>query len=275
MGGGNHDSGQRNSDLVREILDGARAAQRMTAKDLAEAVGITPRTLRNWLRNPSKLTGSQVERLSDALRISAENRANLYHLTSPRPETAAPPREAPSLAAYQRLIDGIIHPSIVTDHANDNLCVNRPFRELFGGVAPHTFASPMRNGMAYILFHPHASDVLGDGSPESFREHWLLQALTSLFIGLQQHPGDPRLLEIEREVRRRPKLLRAYEGLPDWIVRKGDLHVSSVPRPLRDPRTGRLRTVRIFTEEHLGYQPMTVTHTTFVLDEEPASAVAE
>ncbi|MEU1277808.1 helix-turn-helix transcriptional regulator [Streptomyces sp. NPDC005805] len=258
----------RDADLVREILDSTRVARGMTMKALAEAMEITPRTLRNWLRDPSGLTGRRIERLADALDISAENRANLRQLLVARPEPAGDPGEPPVLTVYRRLIDGSAHPAMITDHTAENFHINAAFHDLFAPVAPHRFASPLKNGLTYILFHPHAADVLGDGSPESFREYWLMPALAHHLAALRLHPGDARLRWAEREIRNRPRVRRAYEALPEWIVRNGDLHVNSTPRPFRDPRTRRPRTVNIVTEGHHGYQPFTLTHTTWVLDGE-------
>ncbi|MBT2369166.1 hypothetical protein J7E88_28585 [Streptomyces sp. ISL-10] len=241
----------------------------MTRKGLAEAVGVHPRTLRNWMQHPSRLTGEQIERLARSLCMSAENEANLRLLTSrkPAPLTVAEIREQPDMAIYRRLVDSTSYPSMVTDYSAENIYVNAAFRDLFGSVTPHAYASPLKNGLTYILFHPQAGEVLGSGDYASFREYWLMPAMAHFLAAWQQRPGDAKLLRIKEEILRRPEVRRAYEAAPNWIVRSGDIHVNSTARPFRDPRSGRLRTVHIVTEGHHGYQPLPVTHTTWVLDD--------
>ncbi|WP_228984227.1 hypothetical protein [Streptomyces sp. DH12] len=173
------------------------------------------------------------------------------------------------MAVYRRLVDSSSFPSIVTDYSSENLHVNEAFRRFFGHVTPHAFASPMQNGTKYILFHPEASSFLGAGDYASFREYWLMPALANLLAGWQQRPGDPKLLQTLQEIKRRPKLLRAYEATPDWIRRSGDIHVNSDARPFQDPRTGKVRTLHIVTEGHQAYQPIALSHVTFVLNDGP------
>ncbi|WP_307717970.1 helix-turn-helix transcriptional regulator [Streptomyces sp. V4I23] len=262
--------GDREPDqLVWEMLESARVAVGLTRKDLAQAMDVHPRTLRNWMKHPSKLTAEQIERLARPLRISAENIANLHRLTTQRPAlpTASELQELPDMEIYRRLVDHCLYPSLVSDYTAENIHINSAFRDLFASVAPHAFASPLRNGPKYILFHPQASDVLGTGDDASFREYWLMPALAHFLAAWQQRPEDGRLLHIKQEIMRRPKARRAFEATPDWIVRSGDIHVNSTARPFRDPRSGDLRTVHIVTEGHPGYQPLAVTHTTWVLDE--------
>lgn len=268
--------GEREPDqLVWAILEKARDGQGLTRKALAEALDVHPRTLRNWMKEPSKLTADQIERLSHPLHLSAENMANLHLLTAHRPAlpTASELQNLPNMEIYRRLVDSSSYPSLVSDYTAENLHINSAFRDLFASVTPHAFASPLRNGLKYILFHPQAADVLGTGDDASFYEFWLMPALAHFTAAWQQRPEDRRLLGIEQEIMRRPKVRRAYAATPEWIVRSGDIHVDATARPFRDPRSGELRTVHIVTEGHHGYQPLAVTHTTWVLDEHRPSPI--
>ncbi|WP_406301165.1 helix-turn-helix domain-containing protein [Streptomyces sp. NBC_00885] len=259
--------------LVRDILDSARAARGLTRKSLAEELGVHARTLRNWMQAPAGLTAEQIERLCACLPISAENRANLRLLTGQRSSmpTASALKGTPEIEVYQRLIDGCSHPSLVTDHAAENIIWNDAFRDVFGGVTPHRFAHPMRSGLKYILFHPKAYQMLGGGDMEAFREGWLMHALANFSAALEQHPDDENLLMIEREIARRPGLRKMYAATPAWIFQCGDIHTHPSPRPFRDPRTDELTTVQVVTQGHRGYQPFTLTHVSFIVADAPSA----
>lgn len=257
--------------LVCEIVDSARESLGLNRKELAKKLRVHPRTLRNWMQCPSGLTAEQIERLSVALSLSAENKTNLRFLTGQRLSTPTVNelKDLPEMAVYRRLIDSCSSPSIVTDYIADNIIWNAAFQDIFGGETPHRFAHPMQSGLRYILFHPRAHHLLGGGDVEAFRHFWLMPALANLTRASEQLPGDEKLLLIEQEIQRRPKLRRAYEATPAWIFKYGDIHTNSSARPFRDPRTGELTTVHVVTEGHRGYQPVMLTHTTFVFEDAP------
>jgi transcriptional regulator with XRE-family HTH domain len=266
--------GHHPDDVVHELLESARRALGLTRKALAGRLNVSARTYRNWMGNPSKLSADQIERLVKALALSPENRANLYILTGQLPPapSASELLDTPEMTVYQAILDDSSHPSVIYDYAWDVVRTNAPYRALFGSVRPHATAWPLHNGMKYILFHPDAPQQLG-GNPKEFKEGWLMPALANFRAVLQQRPGDPHLQTIERQISRRALTRRAYEALPDWIQRSGDLHVNtSTPRPIWDPRCGELRYVHIVTEAHQGYQPLTLTRATFVFGAQPASA---
>ncbi|MFI2373191.1 hypothetical protein [Streptomyces sp. NPDC018833] len=245
---------------------GARTARLPLQKELAAALGITPRSLRNWMLEPSKLDPSQVERLAYALGMSASNRANPYILKGLLPP--APPvgelKRTPEMAVYQKMIEGLAHPSVVYGYAWDVVLYNRSFWDVFGGVRPHETAHPTRNTTRYILFHPDAPLMLGGGDSEAFREMWLMPALANFAATLQQRPADERLLAIERDISSRPAVRRAYRDAPRWIVEHGDIAVNADPRPVLDPRTGKMTYAHIVTEAHQGYQATTLQRATWV-----------
>ncbi|WP_406397239.1 helix-turn-helix domain-containing protein [Streptomyces sp. NBC_00879] len=262
--------------LVRDILDSAREARGLTRKALAGELGVHARTLRNWMQAPAGLTAEQIERLCACLPISAENRANLRLLTGQRSSmpTVSELKGVPEIDVYRRLIDGCSYPSIVTDYAAENIIWNDAFRDVFGGVTPHRFAHPMQSGLKYIIFHPQAYELLGGGDIEAFREFWLMPALANLSRVLEQYPHDENLLMIEREIQRRRGLRKMYAATPAWIFQSGDIHTNASPRPFRDPRTGELTTVHVVTQGHRGYQPLALTHTSFVFADPPAAPQA-
>lgn len=263
-----HDPNQ----VIRDILERARISQGLTRKALAEALGVHARTLRNWLAEPSSLDATQIQRLAEPLQLTVESCASLYQLTGhlpPPPSSATELQLTREIAVYKLVVDSVRFPSIVTDYAADHIVSNAPFRNLFGHVPPHEYASPLKNWLRYILFHPAAPGILGGGNPRAFRDYWLMPALANFIKAWQQHPADPKLLAIQQGIRRRPALRRAYEVTPDWIHHSGDIHVNSSARPLLDPRTGKLGHVHVVTEGHHGYQPLALTHVTFVLSEGP------
>ena len=268
-------AGRSPDDLIRELVESARlAAGIRSRKALAERLALTPRSLRNWLVEPSELSGEQIEKLVKALELGPENRDTLYRLTGqvPPAPSAGALLHTPEMAIYKQILDDSPHPSVVFDYAWDVVITNEPYRALFGSARPHATAWPLHNGMKYILFHPDAPQQLGGGDPEEFRDSWLMPALANFLAVFQQRPHDPHLRTIEQQIFQRAGTRRAYESIADWIRTSGDLHVNSSPRPIVDPRCQKLRHVHIITEAHQGYQPMTLTHATFVFSRIPVSA---
>lgn len=262
--------------LVRDILEEGRQSRGLQRKELAEELRVHPRTLRNWMKDPSALTADQIERLAACLRLSAENKANLHLLTGRRaPLSAGELKGLPDLGVYRRLINGSHFPSILTDYAADNILCNAAFHDVFGRETPHRFAHPLQSGLKYILFHPNAYLMLGGGDVEAFREFWLMPSLAFFIAVWEQRPGDEKLLPIEREIQRRPELRRAYEATPGWIFRSGDIHVNPNARPFRDPRTGELTTVHIMAEGHQGYHALDLSHVTFIFADTPVPPVPD
>lgn len=114
------------------------------------------------------------------------------------------------------------------------------------------------------MLHPDAPLILGGGDPEAYREMWLMPALAHFAATLQQRPTDERLLAIERDINNRPAVQRAYGQAPRWIVEHSDIAINADPRPVRDPRTGKMTCVHIITEAHQGYQATTLLRSTWV-----------
>lgn len=263
----------RRDYLVREILEGARkerglkryeVAERVPAAETGGASGISRRTLQNWMKNPSRLSTQQIERLVIALGLDEETRANLYTLTkklAPAP-TASRLRRSPEVAVLQLHIDSQSLPACYFDYCCDVVITNRPYRDLFGRAPFHLGAMPLDNGMRYIFLHPSAPRQLGGGDPHLFREGWLMPALAYYLGLLQRRPNDRKLLALEEEIKALPRIRLAYEETPEWIVQKGDMHVDSSPRSLVDPRTGKLTRMHLITESHPGHPDL--THVTYV-----------
>lgn len=248
------------------FLESQREYRSLTKTGLAERMGISRRTYQNWLDDPSVLTTERLEQLAGALEMSDENRAVLYELSGravPAPSDGT--ISAEDLEMQRRMINGISHPTVIHTRYWDVLLTNRPLRELFASVPPYGNAVPTRNPMRYVLFHPAAPDLMG-GTQERFVEGWLMPALAAFYGVKQQTPDDPRILSIEEEISRRPRLLRAYRATADWICQHSDLHVNSTTRPFVHPKLGLIE-VQVLNEQHPGYQTSDVQRSTWILPE--------
>lgn len=270
-------TGSRTRDaMVVELTEGVRRAQGLTKKALADRLGITPRSYRNWMARASTLQPSEVARLVDALGLSAENRANLYILTGQLPPAPAVSEllRTPEMALYQSMIDGMDHPSVVYTDCWDVVLVNEPFRSVFGGVRRHVSAHPLQNTQRFIFFHPDAHLLLGAGDVKAFRDNWLMPALAHFSATMQQRPQDPRLHAIEQEINKRPALRRAYRRAPAWIATHGDIAINPSARLFWDPRIGRVVHAHVITEAHQGYQPTCLQRATFIFRDPQPKALA-
>lgn len=262
------------SSLVARFVTDVRRAQGLTANALAARIGITPRALRYWLARETPWNSTEVTRLVDALDLSGDNRSNLYLLTGhvPPPPPVGELRRTPEMAVYQRLLDGMSHPSVVHTTLWDVIVTNKAFRDVFGGVRRHTTAHPTHNTQRFIFFHPDAPLLLGAGDAAAYREQWLMPALAVFGATLEQQPHEPKLLDILAEIRRRPAVLRAYRTVPAWIAANGDIVIKPTPRRFYDPRVGRVVNALIVTQSHLGYMATALQHSTFTFQDLPVEA---
>ncbi|MFD4589041.1 helix-turn-helix transcriptional regulator [Streptomyces sp. NPDC058434] len=256
------------SARVVELIKRLLKAEGITWKDLAGRLGMTPKTLRNWMARAHRLETDEVRRLAEALTMSAENSKSLYLLTGKVPP--APPvtelRRTPEMDIYQEMIDGFEHISVVFTQCWDIVIGNAAFRESFRSVRPHATAHPYRNTTRYVLFHPDCYLLLGAGDKDAWFEDWLMPTLAYFSATFQQLPDHPELQEMEREIVQRPMLRRAYGQAPAWIADKGDIAINQQsPRRFWDPRVGRAMDAYVVTEAHQGYQSLTLQRATFVL----------
>jgi transcriptional regulator with XRE-family HTH domain len=259
--------GNHGHNTVAQLLDNAREdSGHRHWKDVAEKVGVDPRTLRRWLRDPSKITAERVEQLAAVLKMSPTRRAALHALTGHvvPTEPNAGLRTSNLMRTYARYINGSSHPSCVHDHLFDTFLMNRPYRDLFAGVprCADPTAMPLHNGLRYIFFHPQAWQLLGRDH-DLFRNHWLMPALANFSAVLLQRPNDPYLQRIEAEILANSTVARAYRDTPAWIDRTGDLYVNADERPFWDVANNRLTHVSVITEVHEGTQ-FQFRHITFV-----------
>ncbi|MGA5411225.1 hypothetical protein ACPCSC_28710 [Streptomyces lavendulocolor] len=254
----------RNEHPAVGVIESARQRLKLGKGDLAQQLGITPRTLLNWYRDPLRLAPESVEQLADVLAMSDPTRAALYELTGHRPPAQSNPqlRSSPEMAVYQRYIDAVAHPSTVIDHMADVVLANEPYRALFRNVPRHRTAMPLRNGLRYILFHPLAYQQLGRAWAP-FKDYWLLPAMANFSALFQQLPSDPQLVAMHEELLSTERVRTAYRELPAWIEEHGDIHVNSDKRPFWHQASGRLRHVSVLTEVHEGARAQ-FRHVTFV-----------
>jgi transcriptional regulator with XRE-family HTH domain len=251
---------------LAQFLERQRQHCELTQSELADLIGVSRRSYHTWLTDPSKMSAERIEQLATALRMSDENRAVLYDLAG----RAMPPREPGQLSGLtpaelkvqQAMTEGSTHPSMVGTSHWDVVVTNAAFRKLFGSVPRYGNAHPLRNTMRYILLNPAAKERLG-GNEEALFDDWIMPSLATFSAALQRQPQDPRLLELEEEIKQRKALLSAYRETPDWIRQHSDLHVNSAPRAFIHPERG-ATTVRVVTEAHLGYQTVQLFRSTFV-----------
>ncbi|MFD5426659.1 helix-turn-helix domain-containing protein [Streptomyces sp. NPDC127084] len=248
--------------LLRRLLK----AEGITWKELADRLGISAKSLRNWMARAYRLETHEVERLVEALHLSGENRNDLYVLTGkvPPPPPASELRRRPDMALYQELIDGIEHLSMAHTECVDVVIYNRTYRDIFGPVRPHVSAHPFRNAMRYTLFHPDSYLILGAGDRDAWFEDWLMPTLAYFAAVLQQLPDNPRLRQLEQDILERPDLRRAYRQAPAWIADHGDIAFNQSARRFWDPRVGKVMDAYVITEAHQGYG-LTLQRATFVL----------
>ena len=257
--------GRSADDLARQILEDAQDELELTQQDVSKRLGLkSDRTYRNWKANLSELSASQIEALADAHELSEVNRANLFHLTRHQPPLLPASEVATAeLVVYQRMIDGVEHPTVVYGASWDVVLTNRSYRQLFGVVRRHPTDSPLVNTTRFILFHPDAYKILG-GTREAFYDGWLMPSLANFSGVLGSRPGDRRLRSMEKEINQNRELRNAYRDAPRWLAKTGDLHVNSSPRPMFDPRSGRLTPVHCITTAHPGWQAQTIQLAVFV-----------
>ncbi|MFD3496746.1 hypothetical protein ACFWWT_10135 [Streptomyces sp. NPDC058676] len=142
------------------------------------------------------------------------------------------------LQDYATLLDAVSFPSVVLDHRWDVVLANTAFASLFGGVGPHPTAMPDDNFLRFVLFHPDASQVLGE-----HESRWCLPMLAHFAAAVERHGHDHGLQSIRRDIAQDPIMEAAYrQGLPHWIRAVGEQAVAldGAVRPLKhpDPRWG-------------------------------------
>jgi hypothetical protein len=265
---------------LRRVFEGARDDLGLSQDQLGKMLGgITGRTYRNWMLFPTQLNADQLGKLTEALKLSAAVRASVWALSGRRTPLSSTGAEGPSreLRVYRHLINGSSHPTVVYDYAWDVVTANAAFYELFATVRSHATAMPTLNTVRYILFHPDAHVLLG-GDHSAFHEYWLMPTLANFVAVSQQLPNDNRLQSIRSDIAASPNLRSALEQVPDWIRKyEGDVHVSSDPRPIWDPRRDVLDHVHVVTFSHQGYQPQTLNQAAFVFPQAngPSPVAAE
>ncbi|AKZ59375.1 hypothetical protein SAM23877_6330 [Streptomyces ambofaciens ATCC 23877] len=180
---------------------------------------------------------------------------------APRPVPASPDAQA-YLQDYTALLEAVAFPSLVVDHRWDVVLTNGAFRTLFRGAGPHPTAMPGDNFLRFVLFHPDASDVLGE-----HESSWCLPMLAHFAATLERYGHDHGLQAVRREIAQDPIMEAAYrQGLPHWMRAVGAEAVEhdGAVRPLHhpDPRWGATE-CRVVVEtpralEELGYSRLTL-----------------
>jgi transcriptional regulator with XRE-family HTH domain len=237
-----------NLSPVGKFIESQRIAAQLSQITIAERMEISDKTYRRWLMPSAEPSADRLETLARGLGLSREDKATLYRLAGRTVPSGEEALSAEELTAHRLMIDGIAHPAVLFGPCFDVVLTNAAFRELFRSVPPYGDAVPTRNTMRYILFNPHARDLLG-GTDAALYDGWVMPSLAALSAVKQQRPGDVRVESIEQEIAKRPTLRRAYEAAPVWI--RENPHVNSAPRRFVHPELGPTD-VRLLTEAHLG-----------------------
>ncbi|MEU2153620.1 helix-turn-helix transcriptional regulator [Streptomyces sp. NPDC019396] len=262
--------------VIVALLKRLLKAEGVTWKELAGRLGISAKSLRNWMARAYRLETHEVERLAEALHMSGDNRKHLYVLTGKVPPAplASELRRRPDMALYQELINGLGHLSMAHTECVDVVIFNQTYRDIFRHVRPHVSAHPFRNAMRYTLFHPDSYQILGAGDRDAWFEDWFMPTLAYFAGTLQQLPDHPRLRELERDILERPDLRRSYRQAPAWIADHGDIAFNQSARRFWDPRVGRVMDAYVITEAHQGYG-LSLQRATFVLRDRQTDEKAE
>lgn len=151
------------------------------------------------------------------------------------------------LRDYAAMISGTPHPSLLLDHAWNVLAVNTAYENLFRTVRACPEASPDRNFLRFVLFHPDADRVLRERETS-----WCLPLLAQFSVALDTHGQDATLRVIREEIACDPLMNAAYQqGLPLWMHSVGPaaLDHDGAVRPVQhpDPAWG-ATTCRVVTE---------------------------
>ncbi|WP_037772280.1 hypothetical protein [Streptomyces sp. FXJ7.023] len=184
----------------------------------------------------------------------------------PAPRPTSPDAQA-YLRDYGTLLEAVPFPSLVVDHRWDVVLANSAFRTLFRAAGPHPTAMPDDNFLRFVLFHPDASDVLGE-----HESSWCLPMLAHFAATLERHGHDPGLQAVRRDIAQDPLMEAAYrQGLPHRGVRavgaRAVEHDGAV-RPLHhpDPRRGTTE-CRVVVETPPALGELGYTRLTLVLRE--------
>ncbi|MFG2352994.1 hypothetical protein [Streptomyces sp. NPDC048521] len=166
------------------------------------------------------------------------------------------------LEDYAALLESLPLPSLVVDRRWNVVMANGAFEALFRGVRPHPTAMPGDNFLRFVLFHPDASDVLGEHEPG-----WCLPMLAHLRTALETYGHDHELQAIRRDVAQDPLMEAAYrQGLPHWIRAVGEaatrldgaVRLLLHPDPRRGPVECRIVEETPQTLRDLGHRRLTM-----------------
>ncbi|MEW6559151.1 MAG: helix-turn-helix transcriptional regulator [Pseudomonadota bacterium] len=140
---------------------GRRRAPGLRREELASLCGVSA-TWITWLEQGRSVAASAktLERLAQALQLSAAERAYLFELAQRR-DPSAPEPPAKAVDAVLRSVQSIVHPAYVLNPTWDVVAGNAPAAELFlgweaDGDAPDTAPNLLR----FLFFNPQARTLI-------------------------------------------------------------------------------------------------------------------
>ncbi|GAA0471903.1 DNA-binding protein [Paractinoplanes deccanensis] len=170
---------------------GHRRVPGLRREELAQLAGVSHTYYMRLEQGQSRhASASVIEALARALRLSADERAHLFHLAElfegPRPAPLAAPR-----AALVRLLNAMPDvPAVLVDRHTTVLAWNPLGRAL---LAFHE-TRPGVNLARLLFLDPHTRDLYPDWHTEACR------AVASLRLVAGRHPGDRALTELIGEL---------------------------------------------------------------------------
>ncbi|GAA1213641.1 hypothetical protein GCM10009578_065610 [Streptomyces rhizosphaericus] len=236
----------------------------ISQQKFADRIGVSPTTVQGWLTGKKGMSQEKLERVAETLQMNPQFRELLYELVMgfeppPLPSLRADPEALQDyLQDYGRSVEPLPFPAHASDLAWNILASNSAWHELMAPAADHPTDGPHVNIMRFTLFHPEAPRVLAD-----WLRRWLVPMLAKLSQAMELHSDHPDLIEIDRDVRRRPQLARMYQQAPssylaDSGIPTDIIHPDGNEVRVNHPDRGRIK-VRMRVKEpllfkHLGFR---------------------
>lgn len=156
----------RRARLAPADLGLSQGARRRTPglrrEEVADLIGVSPSWITKLEQGLDIRVSSQLlQRLANALRLTAVERVQLYQLGLPEAANADVPVPEDVLPAIQTMIDGLTHsPAFILTPRSEYIGSNQAARAFFGDF--ETFAGPERNQLLSLFLYQPVRQYLPD-----------------------------------------------------------------------------------------------------------------